>query len=386
MKRQHYRILDVGLCLESDSEEFLRMFDRDYSLFATPMEDGGTRMHVSLTLEKEGESPSLRIKGSDFSLEGHHHPILCAYQMINKALMEEVRDFVVVHAGVVARGNDALAICGPPGAGKTTLVLALLESGFSLLSDDFCPIHKETGLVHPFLRSLWVSDRSSYTAGGFSGPSQSPFRSGKFPFKPEVLRIPVAQEPRRLKTLICLDPGDDDASWSELRIKLKKEHEDEFLSALQQTGEVVIGRTNAELCNWSIRYRKKQGPAERIRALLTRYGHCVWSVIRSETVHPDFGAEPVLTPIPVYEAAFFAMKELKQELSYGWQDQNPPVPGNIEAGSEPFELKPSMYFMQLIALLGEAFCYRLTPGRFEPLRNLAMDAAGYEPSPSCSME
>jgi HPr kinase/phosphorylase len=41
-----------------------------------------------------------------------------------------------MHASCVARNDDAVLIVGPPGAGKSDLVLRLLARGFELVADD----------------------------------------------------------------------------------------------------------------------------------------------------------------------------------------------------------------------------------------------------------
>lgn len=43
---------------------------------------------------------------------------------------------VELHAACVARGQDGLVLIGPSRSGKSTLAMALIESGFRLLSDD----------------------------------------------------------------------------------------------------------------------------------------------------------------------------------------------------------------------------------------------------------
>ncbi len=43
---------------------------------------------------------------------------------------------LALHAACLARGDRALLLCGNPGAGKTTLTLALVDSGFDFAGDD----------------------------------------------------------------------------------------------------------------------------------------------------------------------------------------------------------------------------------------------------------
>jgi HPr kinase/phosphorylase len=54
-----------------------------------------------------------------------------------------------IHASCVARGEAGVLLLGPPGAGKSDLVLRLLDHGFSLVADDRVQI--ENGIARaPF--------------------------------------------------------------------------------------------------------------------------------------------------------------------------------------------------------------------------------------------
>lgn len=59
-----------------------------------------------------------------------------------------------VHAGVVARGDQATLLVGASGAGKSTLTWALLHAGLRYLSDELAPIELETLRVHAYSRAL----------------------------------------------------------------------------------------------------------------------------------------------------------------------------------------------------------------------------------------
>ncbi|MCK8783897.1 aldolase [Roseomonas sp. NAR14] len=52
-----------------------------------------------------------------------------------------------VHASCAARGNDAVLLLGPPGAGKSDLVLRLLQAGWCLVADDQVSLQATGGEV-----------------------------------------------------------------------------------------------------------------------------------------------------------------------------------------------------------------------------------------------
>jgi hypothetical protein len=70
-----------------------------------------------------------------------------------------LRGRICLHAGAVAIGDQAVALVGPPGAGKSTTTAAFARLGCPVLSDDLLPIWDERGIFsilpgYPSLR-LW---------------------------------------------------------------------------------------------------------------------------------------------------------------------------------------------------------------------------------------
>lgn len=62
------------------------------------------------------------------------------------------RGICAIHAGAVQVGNGAVAFCGSPGKGKSTISAWLTNRGHALLSDDLCCIDmspKENPLLYP---------------------------------------------------------------------------------------------------------------------------------------------------------------------------------------------------------------------------------------------
>ena len=72
---------------------------------------------------------------------------------LNFAVARHARDWIFVHAGVVAHRCELLLFPGPTGSGKSTLVRALVEEGATYYSDDLAPVDPN-GRVHAFPRSL----------------------------------------------------------------------------------------------------------------------------------------------------------------------------------------------------------------------------------------
>jgi hypothetical protein len=75
--------------------------------------------------------------------------------MLTDDVLAGLRRQVALHAALLVKNRLGLLICGAPGAGKTTLALALLAAGFACGGDDIALLG-EDGLVHgvPFAAAL----------------------------------------------------------------------------------------------------------------------------------------------------------------------------------------------------------------------------------------
>jgi hypothetical protein len=68
-------------------------------------------------------------------------------------------DLCGLHAAVVVKDEVGLALPGPPGSGKTTLAVSLLNRGWTLACDDLAPL-TQGGDVLPFPRPVGLRRES----------------------------------------------------------------------------------------------------------------------------------------------------------------------------------------------------------------------------------
>jgi hypothetical protein len=113
-------------------------------------------------------------------------------------------DLLFLHAGVVALGGHAAVLVAPTGTGKSTLTLALVEAGFSYLSDELAPIDMQHMIVHPYAHALCLKSRP---AAPYRWPAHDMIDARRF-FVP-VNRLPgaICTEPLPVAALIFLRRG-----------------------------------------------------------------------------------------------------------------------------------------------------------------------------------
>ncbi len=77
--------------------------------------------------------------------------------------------YVIFHAGVVARGDQAVLLAAQSGGGKSTLTAALMEQGFRLMSDEFGILSTDKALLHAYPRPVSLKNESIDIVRDFAG-------------------------------------------------------------------------------------------------------------------------------------------------------------------------------------------------------------------------
>jgi hypothetical protein len=107
---------------------------------------------------------------------------------VDDAVLEHMKSFRAVHAGVVLCGDRAVLLPGATRAGKSSLVAELLRRGATYFSDEYALIDSE-GRVHPYPRPLLLRDGCS---------NQSPTLPAEF-------NAPVGNAPAPIGWILSLE-------------------------------------------------------------------------------------------------------------------------------------------------------------------------------------
>ena len=79
---------------------------------------------------------------------------------LNWCVTTQIQHRLLFHAAVVARGERALLLPGPPGSGKSTLCAALASCGWRLLSDELAIVDLDDASLQPLARPVSLKNAS----------------------------------------------------------------------------------------------------------------------------------------------------------------------------------------------------------------------------------
>lgn len=176
MSTPTYRVLDVGaarIAVDSPIAAFHADLDRVYPHADAADERRFADVRVAL---RPGPRRLWRPQVSLWS-EGARpfdpYPLRNALPLFewggNWLLAQRLNAYLLLHAGVVARGEHALILPASPGSGKSTLACALHLAGWRFFSDEFGVIDPGSGEVLPLLKPAALKNRSIEVIGARPG-------------------------------------------------------------------------------------------------------------------------------------------------------------------------------------------------------------------------
>jgi hypothetical protein len=120
-----------------------------------PYAPGGPPVALSLSTEVQGNLFRLRTGGKEIGVYDLDEILPALKAQLTEDVLAQAEYSIAIHAAALARDRRMLLLCGEPGAGKTTLTLALAHRGFDYAGDDIAFL-MPTGRVRgvPFAASV----------------------------------------------------------------------------------------------------------------------------------------------------------------------------------------------------------------------------------------
>lgn len=347
------RFFDTTALLASDSAEFIAVFSRMYRRFIVA--DG--EPDVTFVL-RTAPDPAVVLDGDVWPVRDavlQHSNV--AFEMALAAIMRHVQSHLLVHAGVVARDGQGVLFSADSFHGKSTLVLRLLQQGYTFLSDDIAALGRADRQVHPFPRSLRLRP-GTLDLLGF--PPQSGELGmtwhGKLLLDADTLVSGAVGHAVPVGALIVM--GDESGANRSVghtieltvdRIDAQFEHalaETPGLLALKQTDEQ--GRFPSR----QLRVRSKADAVAHIHHWSARRRVFLLSLMVEPPRQPDFDQTPQLTPLSKADTIQHLLAQFK---------------GSHQSRVLTHALggKTTRLYMELARMLKGVACYRLRVGRLE---------------------
>jgi hypothetical protein len=155
----HYRMLSMSFTVRSVDAAFADALAWHLEPFkrATP-EQHAFPADMFVREEDEGADPVPYsfFFATSFGIRHANLPDVLRFALwrVNAGVQERVRDYLLLHAGAVARDGGVVLLPAKMESGKSSTVVALLESGFSYLSDEFGAIDPISNQAYPVPKTI----------------------------------------------------------------------------------------------------------------------------------------------------------------------------------------------------------------------------------------
>ena len=252
--------------------------------------------------------------------------------------------------------------------GKTTLVLKLLQNGFSFFSDDIAALSRHDRLVYPFPRSLRLRPGTLELLGyGDNEIASAQAWHGKLLLDAEQLVPGCMGAPAPIAALILLTGDDSDVASSVETpihdIELVVDRNDaQFIAAMEALPGLIAlvhGERNGHP-SLRLQVSSKADAVAHIYHWSQLRRVFIINLLVEAPTQPDFGRKPTLTPIAKSDAIRHLLKQFK---------------GSHQSRllTEAYGGKSTRLYLELAGMVKHAQCYRLTVGRLDQMADLITD-------------
>lgn len=362
------RFFDLDVVIRSDSDRCIDLFTQMYRRFQidtslTAPQPASIEFIVRTTPDSVWGKPVLIM---DNEVRPLHNPRLMegyVYESILNSILSRVRSHFLIHAGVVARGNQGVMLVADSGHGKTTLVLELVRRGFAFLSDEIAALSRDDRKVYPFPRSLRIRPGTLELVG--IQPVANSMQSWMGKLLVDMNEIWPASMGRAvpIRHIIVLhNPNrvekSADCPYQKMGIRVDRIDRG-LLAAIKRIEGVTDVRTAHDRgypMVWLCARRRTQALSH-IELLCLERQIALLGVVTPETERPDFQSAPYLEEIPPSQAVM----ELVQRFLGGHRS------ALLQAD---FGGSATRLFVELAACVNQAKCYRLHVGSLHKMANL----------------
>ena len=348
------QFFDVGVRIWSDSAEYLTRFNNLYRRFQVNAASHHPTQLDFKIITGAKHPPQLILNGVEWPLPDTVNLRRYIYGHILKTILNHVRSHLLFHAAVVASEDGATLIVADSFHGKTTLSLALVQRGFSFLTDETAALGRADGRIYPCLRQLSVRDGSLAQSGfGEHAVALHPTDElGKQIIDIDVLKPSAVGEAQPLKQVIVLHdlnrPKVIDEAY-QLTIILNNLPE-ALENDIRELDDVVsVEFLVTEFVKVQLEVRRRTAVFDAIEQLCDVHNVLLLDVVDKMVYRPNFDSPVELTPIAKSEA----VAALLERFQGGYKS----VILQDEYGGNTMRL-----FIELARLLGDADCYRLSVG------------------------
>jgi len=363
---ESFAFLDVDVVVRSDSEEFLGTLTDVYGRFRRPVPDPALTCYV-VTQADALERPAVVVDGQPRFCDDPDMLVKYAYVAVLNTVFECVRDYVLIHAGVVSWAGQGVLLTGGPTIGKTTLTLELVRRGFAFLSDDVAPLHRVTGQVAPFPKTLGVRPSTPPLMPdlSFAGQLTIPlFSDGQKRYVDvEAVKAGALGQPCPARYLFALSDRLDEADPAgDVVVMMLHRLSDELLENLAAVPGV---EEMSVIEGWlfpAVELEVAPGAVVDLELEAVCRGHdaLIMYMAKGCYAQPDFEAAPALAPLSRSQAAL----ELVRKFRAG------PRSALI---CEVHKGDMKSFFLELLDIAGQMRCYRLQVGRLADTADLICD-------------
>ncbi len=353
--------------IRSDSRTCLDLFARMYRRFqitpALPPVQPPIEFAVLTQPDAACGAPRVILNDCEWPL---HDPRLLedgyVYEILLNAVLAGMRSHFLIHAGVVAHGDQGILLAADSRHGKTTLTAELVRRGFAFLSDDVAALGRVDRRVHPFPRSLRLRPGTLERLGCPELAAGAPFWIGKAILDTEDLRPQSLGEPVSISHILILhDPAvawEEQLGDSERELGVLVDRVDaSLLTAVRRIEGVTEMHTDIDRGYPLLRFRTAHRAfvLSQIEALCQAQQIWVLDIIKRRESRPLFTMPARLETIPTSKATVELLRRFHGGYSSALLRE--------ELGGSSIRL-----FQELANLIGQANCYRLSVG---PLYEMA---------------